>query len=73
MPCPKCHSHYLWDDNLAWGCLACGFFTTGDIRNSDASRDRFLTDAEYKKVLQDALDERDRSRQTASPPDPSRA
>lgn len=42
MPCPKCHSHRIWDDNLAWGCCDCDFFTTGEIRNTgDTSRDVF--------------------------------
>lgn len=49
MPCPNCGSHNLWDDNLAWGCHDCPWFTTGDVRNSDASHDRFLTHEEYRR------------------------
>lgn len=42
MPCPKCHSHRIWDDNLAWGCCDCDFFTTGEIVNrGNTSRDVF--------------------------------
>lgn len=42
MPCPNCGSHELWDDNLAWGCYDCEFFSTGDICNrGDTSLDRF--------------------------------
>lgn len=42
MPCPRCRSHRIWDDNLAWGCCDCSFFTTGEIRNTgDTSRDVF--------------------------------
>lgn len=25
MPCPRCDSRDLWDDNLWWGCNVCGF------------------------------------------------
>lgn len=41
MPCPNCRSNDLWDDNLAWGCNDCSWFTTGGVRNADASRDTF--------------------------------
>lgn len=41
MPCPRCHSNNLWDDNLAWGCQKCDFFSTGNIFNKYDPRDRF--------------------------------
>lgn len=41
MPCPNCGSHNLWDDNLAWGCFDCPWFTTGNVQNAPDSRDRF--------------------------------
>jgi hypothetical protein len=50
MPCPKCHSTYLWDDNLAWGCHECDFFTTGDIQNVGSVKDKFLTHEEFREV-----------------------
>lgn len=25
MSCPRCGSNDLWDDNLWWGCNACGY------------------------------------------------
>jgi hypothetical protein len=25
MPCPRCGSSDLWDDNLWWGCNPCGY------------------------------------------------
>lgn len=52
MPCPRCHGHRLWDDNLAWGCHDCEFFTTGEIRNSGSLFDRFLTHDEAKAEVQ---------------------
>lgn len=41
MPCPKCDSHNLWDDNLAWGCSDCHWFTTGAVHNVGSQKDRF--------------------------------
>lgn len=41
MPCPKCGSHRLWDDNLAWGCRDCPWFTTGEVRNKIVPADHF--------------------------------
>jgi len=41
MPCPNCGSNNLWDDNLAWGCFDCPWFTTGGVQNVADSRDRF--------------------------------
>lgn len=41
MPCPKCGSNDLWDDNLAWGCSRCRWFTTGNVRNTYSTYDRF--------------------------------
>lgn len=41
MPCPRCRSHNLWDDNLAWGCHDCDFFTTGEVQNRWVPEDRF--------------------------------
>lgn len=29
MPCPRCGSEKLWDDNLWWGCDDCGFASNG--------------------------------------------
>jgi hypothetical protein len=41
MPCPVCRSNNLWDDNLAWGCDDCDFFTTGGISNRISPADKF--------------------------------
>lgn len=41
MPCPSCGSHDLWDDNLAWGCNKCSWFTTGAVHNQISPHDRF--------------------------------
>ena len=41
MPCPSCNSHDLWDDNLAWGCNKCKFFTTGNVVNNYSDNDTF--------------------------------
>lgn len=41
MPCPKCHSHDLWDDQFAWGCNACGWMTMGGVQNYISPRDQF--------------------------------
>lgn len=51
MPCPRCHSNKLWDDNLAWGCCDCPWFSTGDVRNTSDSRDYFPQDGEGPKPL----------------------
>jgi ribosomal protein L37AE/L43A len=50
MPCPRCNSNDLWDDNLAWGCHKCKWFTTGEVRNTSAKFDRFLSHEEYKEM-----------------------
>jgi hypothetical protein len=35
MPCPSCGSHYLWDDNLAWGCRECPWMCVdGHVHNN---------------------------------------
>lgn len=40
MPCPKCNSNELWDDQAAWGCKTCGWASDGGgTQNRDASRD----------------------------------
>lgn len=41
MPCPKCGSNDLWDDQLAWGCNRCRWFTGGSTVNTSAYYDRF--------------------------------
>ena len=42
MPCPKCGSNDLWDDNLAWGCNKCDWMSSdGSVRNVTADRDIF--------------------------------
>lgn len=41
MPCPSCGSNDLWDDNLAWGCMRCDWFTTGNVQNTGSKYDRF--------------------------------
>ena len=41
MPCPKCASHNLWDDQMPWGCNDCGWMTMGQVRNSGHPKDRF--------------------------------
>ena len=38
MPCPHCGSHYLWDDNLAWGCRECRWMWTVESGMSDRPR-----------------------------------
>jgi hypothetical protein len=41
MPCPKCGSHDLWDDNLAWGCLTCHWMSVdGTVRNNVHHNDK---------------------------------
>ena len=41
MPCPSCHSHDLWDDQMAWGCNSCGWMTMGGVKNDISPRDQF--------------------------------
>lgn len=41
MPCPTCGSNDLWDDNLAWGCNRCPWFTTGSVQNTYSRYDTF--------------------------------
>jgi len=48
MPCPRCQSHDLWDDNLAWGCNRCDFFTTGGITNTPSKHDTFNGQAQVQ-------------------------
>lgn len=42
MPCPRCGSNNLWDDNLWWGCAekTCDFMSS-TVRNAYSSADRF--------------------------------
>lgn len=47
MPCPACGSNSLWDDNLAWGCNRCDWFSTGHVRNAWSPHDHFPQDAEH--------------------------
>lgn len=58
MPCPKCGSNNLWDDNLAWGCNRCDFFSTGDVRNSGSPYDFFPQDQHPTIVLPKRVFER---------------
>lgn len=30
MSCPRCKSSDIWDDNLWWGCNACGYAASPD-------------------------------------------
>lgn len=63
MPCPRCGTHNLWDDNLWWGCYGkdCGFMSDR-IHNTSDRLDSFNGDfgldpwqlKQVKKLAEDA-------------------